>query len=295
MAIAFSYVRFSTRKQRVGHSLRRQVDLSKNYAERHGLTLDEELCFLDLGVSAYNKENLEKGALGKFLDAVERGIVPSGSYLLVESFDRLSRSQVLNALNIFLRIINNGITVVTLSDERKYSKESLEKNYFDLIISITLMARAYEESHAKSLRIKSAWESKRKQAVECGRVFTKRCPFWLRAKNCQSGYEIVDEWASLVHRIYLMAKEGYGSAYIAKTLNADEIKTPRGKQWDKSNVAQILRTREVLGEAAFSKENPTYYPQVISHELFSEVRALVAARTKKRGATLQTMGVLPGE
>lgn len=282
MVVAFSYIRFSTRKQRAGHSLRRQVELSKNYAEKHGLTLDDKLCFRDLGVSAYTKENLEKGALGKFLDAVERGIVPSGAYLLVESFDRLSRSQVLDALNVFLAIINKGITVVTLSDEREYSRKSLGNNYVDLIISITLMARAYDESHAKSVRIKLAWESKRKQAVESGRVFTKRCPFWLRAKECKSGYEVVSEWAKLVHRIYLMSRQGCGAAVIARTLNEEGICTPRGKRWDKSNVAQILRRREVLGEARFSKGNITYYPQVISHELFSEVRALIDTRNKNK-------------
>src|SRR5438874_8702267 len=92
---AFSYIRFSTPEQLKGDSLRRQLDLSAKYAKQHGLVLDEGLTFRDLGVSAFDKSNLGSGGkLRAFLDAVEQGLVPPGSLLLVESLDRLSRAQV---------------------------------------------------------------------------------------------------------------------------------------------------------------------------------------------------------
>lgn len=97
MVFACSYIGFSSKRQKTGNSLRRQTELSRNYAAKNGLILDDALSFRDLGVSAYTKANVEKGVPGKFLDAVNSGIVPSGAYLLVESFDRLSRSQVIDA------------------------------------------------------------------------------------------------------------------------------------------------------------------------------------------------------
>ncbi len=57
-----------------------------------GLELDDKFTYKDLGVSAYDRSNLERGALGLFLEAVEAGKVPKGSILLVEAFDRLTRS-----------------------------------------------------------------------------------------------------------------------------------------------------------------------------------------------------------
>ncbi len=50
---AYSYLRFSTPEQMQGDSFRRQTQLAQSYAERHGLVLDEQLAFEDLGMSAY--------------------------------------------------------------------------------------------------------------------------------------------------------------------------------------------------------------------------------------------------
>jgi DNA invertase Pin-like site-specific DNA recombinase len=84
---AYSYIRFSSTEQLKGDSLRRQTELSVNYANVHGLILDTKLNLRDLGISAFDKSNLTKGALGYFLKLVEDGLIPRGSYLLVESLD----------------------------------------------------------------------------------------------------------------------------------------------------------------------------------------------------------------
>src|SRR5690606_33715882 len=89
--LAYSYVRMSTDAQQKCDSLRRQTELSKAYAERSGLTLVEDFKLHDIGVSAFKGDNAATGALRRFLEAVENGKIPQGSYLLVESLDRLSR------------------------------------------------------------------------------------------------------------------------------------------------------------------------------------------------------------
>ncbi|HWX07267.1 MAG TPA: hypothetical protein VN065_15685, partial [Bradyrhizobium sp.] len=50
MTRAYSYVRFSTPDQAKGDSYRRQTEAANEYARRHGLVLDTELTFTDLGV-----------------------------------------------------------------------------------------------------------------------------------------------------------------------------------------------------------------------------------------------------
>lgn len=132
MAKAYSYIRFSTPDQIKGDSLRRQLELSERYVRENNLTLDTSLTLHDLGLSAFHGKNVEKGALGAFLTAVDQGKVRPGSFLLVESLDRLSRAQVIDALGLFTSILNNGITIVTLSDGQVYSRESIKDNWTGL-------------------------------------------------------------------------------------------------------------------------------------------------------------------
>ena len=111
--IAYSYVRFSTSKQELGDSLRRQVDACEKYCEKNGLEL-HPVSYRDLGVSAFKRKNLEKGALFAFIQAVNAGKIEKGSYLIIEQFDRLSRADVSVALRLLLDLVAQGIVLVTL-------------------------------------------------------------------------------------------------------------------------------------------------------------------------------------
>ncbi|MGY3427856.1 DNA invertase Pin-like site-specific DNA recombinase [Bradyrhizobium sp. F1.13.4] len=170
---AYSYVRMSTDLQLKGDSLRRQREASRKYAEKHDLELVEDFDLHDIGVSAYKGKNLASGAFGRFLEAVREMKIEQGSYLLVESFDRMSRQEPMVALKPFMEIVEAGLTLVTLDDERVFrGKISFE----DLIISIAKMSRANEESARKSDRLSQAWKAKR--AVIGQEKLTARCPSW---------------------------------------------------------------------------------------------------------------------
>src|SRR5262245_57368805 len=100
MAKAYSYVRFSTPEQMRGDSFRRQTELARDYALKHKLELDDKLTFHDVGVSAYRGKNSETGRLADFQEAVRKGLVPRGAYLLVESLDRISRQAARRAFRV---------------------------------------------------------------------------------------------------------------------------------------------------------------------------------------------------
>jgi DNA invertase Pin-like site-specific DNA recombinase len=59
--------------------------------------------YRDLGVSAFRGKNADHGALKAFLDRVESGLIQPGSYLIVESLDRLSRTDITYALQLVSR------------------------------------------------------------------------------------------------------------------------------------------------------------------------------------------------
>ena len=249
--IAYSYLRFSTPEQSRGDSRRRQTAMAESYAKRHGLQLDAALNFRDLGISAFRSKNARQGGLRDFLNAVEYSLVPPESILLIESLDRLSRAEVLEAQALFLQIINAGITIVTLIDERSYSKNSLNSNPVDLLISLIIMMRANDESATKSKRLRAAVAANRDDPAS--RYHGGQCPAWLRPNASRNGYEVIPERAAIICRIFAEAMAGRGLQTITRDLNADG--TPmlgrgnqRGKLWQRALIRHILYTPTVIGD-----------------------------------------------
>jgi DNA invertase Pin-like site-specific DNA recombinase len=299
---AYSYIRFSTDEQAKGHSLERQIDLSKNYASENNLELDTSLNMKDLGVSAYKGENATSGALASFINAIESGKVAKGSYLLVESLDRLSREKVITALNKFLNILQAGITIVTLCDEKKYEQKTV--NEIDLIISLTIMSRAHEESKIKGQRIIAAWNAKRKNITK--QKLTKWSPKWLYLSDDRTEFHIHQDRADIVKEIFEWSSSGLGITLIIQKLEKRGIE-PWGsvkpsepirrhsKRWHSSYIQRILSNRTVLGEYKLRNNDVSngheiihnYFPTIISDELFYAVQAALKERSVRvtgRGA-----------
>jgi DNA invertase Pin-like site-specific DNA recombinase len=304
MPTAYSYVRFSTPEQIKGDSIRRQVEMSARYAQENNLTLDDSLQLNDLGVSAFKGVNASTGKLGLFISAIDTGHVQPGSYLLIESLDRLSRTEILKALNQFTNILEKDITIVTLTDNRIYTRESLS-DIGNLMYSLMVMARAHEESLMKSKRISSAWENKRKRAREGTHKLTKTCPCWLELKGDE--FQLIPDRVELVKRIYTMAQNGSGYEAITKTLNLENQPTfdSRGKTskgWYSGYIVRILKNPSVYGqftphirvEGKSIPQEPIedYYPGIITQDDFFGVQAAIASRRGKGGQIGRQINIL---
>lgn len=154
----YSYLRFSRPEQAKGSSIERQLKFAEDYANKHNLVLDDSLIMTDKGLSAFHGTHKKKGAFGQFLQAVESGKVESGSVLVVESLDRISREDPLIAQSALTDLILAGITVVTAGDNQVYSREEVQQNPFKLIMSLVVMIRANEESETKQRRSNAFFE-----------------------------------------------------------------------------------------------------------------------------------------
>jgi DNA invertase Pin-like site-specific DNA recombinase len=289
----YSYVRFSTPEQALGDSKRRQVDSARAWAVEHGLELDEEL--RDEGVSGFRGANTkDEAALGTFLQAVNAGDVPRGSYLVVESLDRLSRDRLLAAQSILINLLLAGINVVTLSDGRTYSEASVNANPIDLIASLLVFMRANEESETKAKRLRASWSARRARAVESGARMTTNGPAWLRAAG--DGWEIIPERRVIIERIFRETLDGAGQHRIAQTLTLEGVPTwDGGKVWHRTYVRKLLENPSVRGElVAYVTERlggggrvrrpvetvPGYYPAVIDEELWTRTRAFLGSKAE---------------
>jgi DNA invertase Pin-like site-specific DNA recombinase len=247
----------------------------------------------DAGVSAFRGQHAAKGALGQFLAAVESGSITRGSTLIVESLDRLSRENVLAAFDQLSALIRAGISVVTLQDSQRYSSESITENWSRLIISLTVMARAHDESQRKSQRLAAAWGEKKRKAAH-GLAMTRRCVAW--CVPTEGRYVLVEERAKVVRKIYQMSSNGIGQAAIATRLNRDDVASwgNAASGWQPSYIKKILANRATIGAYQPCKvldgrrthdgeEIPNYYPAVVSEDLFWRVQAGLAERKVGRG------------
>lgn len=287
---AYSYLRFSTPEQGQGDSRRRQTQLAEGYAAKHGLILDNDLRMSDEGVSAYQAKNVRQGALGKFLQAIDDGLVEPGSFLLVESLDRISRANPWDAMPVFQQIINAGVSIVTLQDERVWSRAELASNPFRIFESLMVMIRAHEESATKGRRVREAWDAKRRKAAEA--PLTARGPAWLHLDQSKTPprWVVIQDRAKVVKRIFKMAAKGVGQHSIAHTLNKEGVPTFGGsKVWQRSYIKKLLEneavvgiytphtvSHDVAGRRVRTPGEPVldYYPRIIDDELFNDLRAM---------------------
>ena len=251
----------------------------------------------DIGVSGWTGANRLAGTLHSFLGKIGTPAVPAGSLLLVESLDRISRENVLEAQALFLSIINAGVTIVTLSKtgQRVYEREAMKANPFDLIISMLEMVRANSESELKSQRLKGAWNDKRVEIAN-GVKMTRACPAWLDiAANGQ--FVEVPGKVAIVRRIFDELANGVGKDRLARRLNDEGIpslrQTNRGKGWHASTILHLVKSKAVLGlyqpclivhENGKKKRQPlgepieNYYPPILTEELYHRVVAAMAGR-----------------
>lgn len=289
MPKAYSYIRFSTPEQLKGDSLRRQKEASEKYAYEHGLELDTHLNMRDLGISAYDKSNVTKGALGEFLRLVRDNKIDRGSYLLVENLDRLSRANALDALPVFTEIINAGITIVTLSDTTVYSREVIEKDPWKLMLTLLIMSRANEESAVKAQRLRAAWQQKHRN-IKSKRL-TKRCPYWMRPTSDENGFEFIPEKLEVVRKIIAMAKDGMGNTTIVQRLNQSKVPpfSTRSDGWMPSYVQKILKSPALYGEfnasGKLSEPISDYFPAVMSKEEWLLLDSIRKTRHTKGGVS----------
>jgi DNA invertase Pin-like site-specific DNA recombinase len=226
-----------------------------------------------------------------FLAAVKANKVPRGSYLLVESLDRVSRADPYKSLPIILDLVAAGINVVTLTNGRVFNAE--KRDPMDIMFSLVELMRAYDESEKKRDRTTKNWAYKRSNASS--RRLTSICPGWLKPKG--DGFEVIKEHATTVRRIFESSASGLGNFVITKNLNENRVPL-FGKGWDnkqghrswhQGTVNRILNNRAVLGENQLhrrvdGKRIPDgdvvkgYYPAIISEELFFRAQAARAQR-----------------
>ncbi len=318
--LAYHYLRFSSSRQRTGNSVGRQLAWAKKWCEEKGISLDDTLNISDRAVSAFKGKNRTEGGLSNFLAACRQGRVRKGSYLLVESADRLSREHPLDGFSLVKELLSDfGVVIVTAFPAQEFSRTNFDRTGWLLQAEFQ---RAYSESLAKSERSKfnnTAKLERAREPIPAGeertgdRIISSMLPAWLTRVGGQivggtvvvgkvvggkrvGGRIVVDkDKAAVVCRIFELSAKGFGQRAIMGKLRAEGV-PPIGtaKVWHDSCVGRILSTRAALGEYQPTRfldgrRVPTgepikdYFPRIVSDALWAKCREGSRGRVKYRG------------
>lgn len=302
---AYSYIRFSRKIQEKGDSMRRQADFALRIAEKEGWHLDTSLELHDKGVSGFRGKNRTEGALGEFLSLVQCGRISKGSILIVESLDRLTRQSMRKASNLFNGILDAGVSIQTMNPERFYNCEDEDGLLAGLEMAM-IAYRAHEESQTKSVRMREAWETRRRNAAQGNAPRNGRLPAWFRVTP--QGPEPIPERVAVVQEIYRLAINGYGVFRIGEMLRQQGVMPfgPRGT-WGQSTLMFLLRTRTTVGEyqpttmqhgekrtlrMKTGNPIPGYYPACVDEETWQQAQRAISGRKKASGRPAKQEGCL---
>jgi DNA invertase Pin-like site-specific DNA recombinase len=298
---AITYARWSRHEQGRGTTATRQHELTTDFCARQGWAVAEHVT--DDGISAWTGDNIKTGNLARLIERLERE-GGAGKVLVVEKLDRLSRQPPLVMTNWLQRALATGLTIATVDGRHDITTHTLMSQPIVLMSVIFESFRGYDESQAKSDRVAEAWAKKRERGAPMSRL----CPAWLdiaedatnyrSATNLSAQYQVIEERAAIVRRIFDLTEAGVGKATIAARLNAERVSVfGRGDGWHASYVQKILRNAAVIGEyqphtkprggvrKPVGEPIRDYFPAVITVEQYDRVndRRQVAVLAQQSG------------
>ncbi|MBH4412295.1 recombinase family protein [Pseudomonas aeruginosa] len=257
--LAYSYVRYSSEQQmtkkngEVGDSVRRQMENQRKAVETYNLHVVD--VFEDLGKSAFRGKHRLKGALSLFLASLDEGKIPTGAYLLIESFDRLSRERMTDGLTVVLTILRKGIKIITTDDLKLYDLSIKGKDLEQTIMITVLLERANNESTTKSDRQKAKWDGRRERIIKGEKKFlNKNVPWWISLNESTGEYSLIPDRVAELKTIYeLLMVKNLGLRAAAAHINENNPikvvfgKNPKSSGWTARGIKRMIDTPSLYG------------------------------------------------
>lgn len=274
---AYSFVRWSTNKQTDKDSFARQTRSAKEWCDENGYELDKTP-FIGKGESAYKGKHLKTkngkalGALARFIQAVEQDDISSGSILCVDSVDRFSRQEILDALEPFTKLLNLGIGIVFTGSPLRtlLTRQRINKEPHLLQFLINDMVRSWLESDEKSRKVKSGM-ARRLQKIVTGQVKYHRAPKYFTHDGKQY---VLNANAKTVQRMAQLIINGASLYSIARDFNQQKIPTlRRDTQWSTTTIRGVLKSRTLVGELFDGTKD--YFPHVLDDTTFKQVQSIL--------------------
>ena len=237
------YARVSSDQQAQEQTIDSQVSALRQRVVDDGHRLDEELCFLDDGVSG---STLMRPALERLRDTAYIG---GFQKLYVHSPDRLSRRYAYQVLLID-ELKKHGIEIEFLNRAIGVSPEE------DLLLQMQGMFAEYERA-----KIMERSRRGKRHAASRGSVnVLSNAPYGYRYISKREGggqaaFEINETQAVVVKQIFeWVGRDRISIGEVSRRLKEKEIPSSTGKSWwDRTSVWGMLKNPAYMGLAAFGK------------------------------------------
>lgn len=298
MVQAVAYARYSSDNQR-DESIDAQVRAIKYYAQQYDYNIVH--IYIDKAVSASKKTENRK----QFLQMMKDSAKGQFTAVLVHKLNRFSRNVEDNAH--YEKMLNrNGVELVSVSERLDSTPQGrFMKN---IIVAMNdFYSRDLANEVMKGMK-ENAYNCKHNGGIPpLGYDFDK-----------DMHYVINPTEAAAVQMIFEMYKNGVGYGKIINALNARGYLTKRGQPFGKNSLYEILKNEKYTGVYTFNvakgvnpltgkynkhKQNSADeiiridggIPQIISNELFNEVKKLREKNKKTAGkATAKATYLLSG-
>ena len=233
------YARVSTDKDEQFTSYEAQVDYYTNYIKSHSEWQFVKV-YTDEGISALGTKKRDG-----FNEMIKDALSGKIDLIITKSVSRFARNTV-DSLSTIRKLKEKGVEVY-------FEKENIWTFDGKGELLLTIMSSlAQEESRSISENV--TWGQRKR--FSDGKVSLPYKSFlgYDKGENKDDPPVINEEQAKLVRRIYSMYMHGQTTGNIAKTLTAEGIPTPGGKQnWRATTIQSILTNEKYRGSARLQK------------------------------------------
>lgn len=237
------YARVSSEQQTKADTIASQLAALKERVQADGLSLDDELCFIDEGHSG---SVLVRPALERLRDMAYAGSIDR---LYVHSPDRLARKYAYQVLLVD-ELKRCGVEIVFLNHSLGTTPEE------NLLLQVQGMIAEYERAKI----LERSRRGKRHAARRGSVSVLSGAPYGYHYISKAEGggeahYQIVYEEARVVKQIFeWVGLDGLSIGEVCRRLQRQEIRTRTGKTyWDRTTVWGMLKNPAYKGLAGFGK------------------------------------------
>ena len=264
---AVAYARFSSDNQRE-ESIEAQVRAIKYYAQNFGINI--------IHVYADRAKTGKNDNRPQFQLMLEHSKSGDFDMVLVHKLDRFSRNPA--DTNYYEKVLNqNGVKLVSVLEKLDDTPEG------QLMKQIIIgMNSFYSANLAREVR-KGLKENAMKKKFTGGKVN-------LGYKIVDSKYEIDEEQAKAVRRIYELCIKGYGKTRIVKTLYEEGFKNPKGGRlgmFAPRTIYDIIRNEKYIGKFTYTVAGETIIsddtiPPIVDDETWLKAQETLSEKTKPK-------------
>ena len=239
MKQAAAYIRVSTDDQ-IEFSPDSQLKALKNYADKNNMLLSSEFVFIDEGISG--KSTSKRNSFNKMIALAKTKPKPF-DVILVWKYSRFARNREDSVVYKSMLRKQLNIDVVSISEDVGDEKMS---------IIFEAMIEAMDEYYSINL----AEEVKRGMTEKAKRGGVLSIPAY-GYRVADGRYEIIEEEAVIIRKVFNDYLNGSGFLKIAKELNAMNIRTHRGNRIENRTVEYWLNNPVYIGKTRWNPVRAT--------------------------------------